>query len=122
MKRVAYSFLIVLMLTPLVVCGTFMDGQAKADVPPCHEKDASVYGPLMFMTDCMMLDLQSAGDFVEVTIPDFDFEVVSYDFVNSSTSSYLYSEGSFHIRAPPNISLAFNSQPSIIQITQRYRN
>ncbi len=121
MKRILFSFLTLAMLTPMLVCGMDMGmSEAQAKSPhncdiPCSEMD-----DLMFILDCMDVELQAAQNSVTVKQPDLTTSKIVYASVDATSSSTLFF-GANNIRgSPPDKTVISSATPSVILNTQRF--
>jgi len=122
MKRVLPGFLVLLMLTPSLVCFmAFCPTQAKAEML-CHQDSNDDNSDLMFFSDCSGVDLQQANDEASLKKPDQSFELVFYDLAHL-TAKHQFLNGLEKARAPPGYmdrSISF-ATPPVILTTQRFR-
>lgn len=121
MKRFLFSFLILTMLTPMLMCGAGIGMQkAQADTP-CHEGQTNdMQDDMMFMFDCMGVDLQTVNDDVSVKKPEHSSKIISYDAAFLA-ASHQFSTGLKKARAPPGFMARKTSftYPTILA-TQRF--
>lgn len=139
MRRILIHLLMLVMLTPGLLCGPFMAaGKAHAAVenqmkaaPDCcpdmaaghgaHGKQSAGSHGTMLFKDCAKVDLYSA-DHIILKKPDLKISKVSYDYTGIVTAYSLELTGSIQIRGPP-----FDASPSYIDnhnlylTTQRLR-
>lgn len=120
-----------LMLTPTLACAmTFcpmqeaVAAQAEPEHKSCHdmmEPEKEEPSSLMFMLDCMGVDLFQQDHSFDIR-PDMvlsDIDHVWGDF----TSEYNFRPENINaIRDPPDKHIELRGQPSLIHITQRFRN
>jgi hypothetical protein len=125
MKRFLLGFLMITMLTPMLVCGTGAGVKHAKAAAPCHNEHpgkskARNSNGVMFMLDCMQVDLFGA-DGVSIQKPDQSFEYVSYHPARLATA-YQFLAIRQKARAPPPGYLpTVDSSPSIIITTGRFR-
>lgn len=111
MRRIIISFLMLLMLTPAMVCVMTVcpeparAGVASADVPPCHggasaDHDSAPRAP-MLAGDCLMNDLGAGAQAPDVPFPALAFILVP--FLLPALLSFAPSAGAglLSVRAPP---------------------
>lgn len=109
MRRLMIFFLMLLMLTPAMVCVmTLCPEPAQAgivaDVPPCHDAapadtDAAPRVP-MLAGDCLMNDLGAAADAPDVPFPALAFILVPF-LLPAMLSFAPPAAGLLSARAPP---------------------
>lgn len=123
MRRILFSFLMLAILTPTLICGTgICMKSAQAALPSCHDEQAdNMPGGVMFMKDCMNIDLQTVNDAVSVQKPDHKIDRVVYDWASEMISSSVQQTGNGTIRGPPDRENIRNTGPSLILTTQRFR-
>lgn len=131
MRKILYGLLILIMLTPGLVCGPFMGmdkAQAAQPMPGMEDckgmgtTEGAPAGDHIFFKDCSKVDLQTADYPASLKTPDISGKtytvawtaiVPAYDFTPSAANA---------IRGPPPDWPAFSqNQPSIILTTQRFR-
>ncbi len=130
MKKFFLGFLMLVMLTPGLVCGPFM-GMGKAEAAQsmqgmenCEGMDSqkkASEGDHVFFKDCSKTDLYSA-DQSSLQKPGIDAKVFFVAWADA-TPTYVFNPADVHsIRGPPpswpDIS---QTQPSILLTTQRIR-
>ncbi len=131
MRLLLTSFLLLLILTPSLACAmpTCADDkqQVEAKNQPCadrhseHGKDNKDSSTVNFVVDCMGVDMQLA-DTTSLDKPDFKTDVVIYAFAADVLNNPLIQTKADTIRGPPPDLLSrYETQPSIILTTQRYR-
>jgi hypothetical protein len=135
MRKIFTAFLILLMVTPGLACGPFL-GAAKAQaaqvsmpgMPDCKgmgmgndQKKAGDGGDHVFFKDCAKVDL-SGVDHTILKAPDFGGKIF---FIASAatTPDYSFTPASDNtIRGPPpDWPGLYETQPSILLTTQRFR-
>ena len=129
MKKLALTFLTLLMVMPSLVCGMALcpmqSAQAAeigADKPvPCHEQSQEdTDSGVMLMQDCMGVDLQKA-DSTSIDISDLETDFVIYASLNDVLATQLTRIESNAIRGPPlKLDIASTGLP-VYQTTQRFR-
>jgi hypothetical protein len=130
MKRVLLSFLMLTILTPTLVCGSIMadlkEAQASSEMTSsntmkCHENDKSPSSDgIMFMTDCMKVDLFGTDNGYLIGKNDQSSELFAYDFDYIAFSHQLL-DNTDRARAPPEYEIqALSSNTPIILVTQRF--
>ncbi len=122
MKRLLFSFLIFAMLTPMLVCSAgFGVKEAQAE-EPCHGESVDskkTSHDVMFMLDCMNVDLQTAKVDI-LKSPDQNVQTVIYAEIDKLISPTLQRATQKPIRGPPDFQNVRNLRPSLILTTQRF--
>ncbi len=122
MKRILFSFLILAMLTPMLVCGTGFGVEKAQAAAPCHgEQTGDTPDGVMFMLDCMGVEFQAASGDISIETPDQNVYKVSYISAHESLSYSFCLVGQKLIRGPPEWESITNISPSLILMTQRFR-
>ncbi len=131
MRNLVLGLLTLLMLTPSLACAmpTCADDKQQVETKnqPCadrhseHGKNNKDSSTVNFVVDCMGVDMQLA-DTASLDKPDFTTDVVIYAFAADVVNNQLIQTEAGTIRGPPPDLLSrYETQPSIILTTQRYR-
>lgn len=125
MKKVLYTLMMIAMLTPALVCGSFIcakPAQAMEDMP-CHgeKQDDNEKHSLMFMKDCLKVELLQAGHGDTFQKPDIDISKVVYGAPDLLTGYNFEPVASYNIRGPPTETVAAGTYPPVYLTTQRLR-
>lgn len=115
MKRLLFSLLILVMLTPSLACAEIMHVQ-KPKPCPMH-MDQGKNTELMFFKDCAKLDLLQGGDGASLKQPDFSAQDFSFIPVTSPVWHDTSAFGFTPVRGPP----ATAAYPPIFLNTLRLR-
>lgn len=111
MRRIIISFLMLLMLTPAMVCVMTLcpeparAGETAADVPPCHgavsaAEDSAPRAP-MLAGDCLMNDLGAGAAAPDVPFPALAFILVPFLLPAMLSFAPPAGTGLLSARAPP---------------------
>lgn len=121
MKRFFLSLLVITMLTPMLVCSGMTFDINKSQAAQCHEQEMDyALDGIMFMSDCMQVDLFSIDGGDSVQKPDQSFELVSYD-ISYLAAGHRFLDGLEKARAPPGYETRATSLAlPIILTTQRF--
>jgi hypothetical protein len=134
MRKLLYSFLILLMLTPSLACAMPICGpeakKAASTVLPCAEhhpgngadgKKESGKSKVNLLIDCMGVDLQKA-DTANLDKPDVKKDLTAYPVMADVSASRFLPVNAGAIRGPPPDWPALSqTQPSILLTTERFR-
>lgn len=139
MRKLLASLLMLIMITPSLVCGPFM-GYHKAQASPskvmmsmpnCHEMAKPVSGHkfqksdirLSFFKDCFHIELQTVDYDTDIKNPAVVYDIAMLMPAEIGVHDGLISYDTIAIRGPPpdwpNLS---QTQPTILQTTQRVRD
>ncbi len=130
MKKFIYSFLVLVMLTPSLACAmpTCADdasGIIKVE-KPCADhlskntKADKSSDQVKLVLDCMGVDLQKA-DTASINAPDLKSFSVSYILTDDRFGAQNINQYTQEIRGPPPFTALTQTQPPILQSTQRVR-
>ncbi len=130
MRKLLIHLLMLLMLTPGLVCGPFMAkaqaAQPMMDMPDCKgmnmDSSETSGSDHVFFKDCSKADLFSAGH-ASLEKPNLDSKIFFIAWEADIVPGYVFTPADFHtIRGPPpewpDLS---QTQPSILLTTQRFR-
>lgn len=120
MRKTLLGFMMLLMLTPILVCAmAFCPMQAQAaEGEPCHQSDDNQ--GLMLSLDCMGVDLfqQDISNDIQ---PDQSVDSVVFAWADLVAEYNFQPDNINSIRGPPDRTIDPQSQPSLILTTQRFR-
>lgn len=125
MRKVLYTLMMIIMLTPTLVCGGFMCAQPAqaAEEMPCHGEKQSdnEKHSLMFMKDCLKVELLQAGNGDTFQKPDIEISKIFYGRADILTGYSFEPAASYHIRGPPIETAEALTYPPLYLTTQRLR-